>query len=95
MRIVEHKILKTSIGDYSNTIGWCVAFGCTTNYFGNEHIRSNSFPMKSVPQAMALRNRILQTFEDIQVAGPAELESHLNFVIVGGGPRREWNWRAR
>ncbi len=82
---VEHKLLKTSTGDYSYDY-LVVAFGCTTNYFGNEHIRANSFPMKSVPQAMALRNRILQTFEDIQVAGPAELESHLNFVIVGGGP---------
>ena len=82
---VEHKLLKTSIGDYFYDY-LVVAFGCTTNYFGNEHIRSNSFPMKSVPQAMALRNRILKTFEDIQVAGPAELESHLNFVIVGGGP---------
>jgi NADH dehydrogenase len=82
---VEHQLLKTSIGDYSYDY-LVIAFGCSTNYFGNEHIRSNSFPMKSVPQAMALRNRILQTFEDIQVAGPAELESHLNFVIVGGGP---------
>ncbi len=82
---VEHRLLKTSIGDLSYDY-LVMAFGCTTNYFGNEHIRSNSFPMKSVPQAMALRNRILQTFEDIQVAGPAELESHLNFVIVGGGP---------
>jgi NADH:ubiquinone reductase (H+-translocating) len=82
---VEHKVVKTSVGDYFYDY-LVIAFGCTTNYFGNEHIRSNSFPMKSVPQAMALRNRILQTFEDIQVAGPAELESHLNFVIVGGGP---------
>ena len=42
--------------------------------------------MKSVPQAMALRNRILKTFEDTIVAGPDELQSLLNFVIVGGGP---------
>jgi NADH dehydrogenase len=35
---------------------------------------------------MALRNRILKTFEDTIEAGPAELQSLLNFVIVGGGP---------
>jgi NADH dehydrogenase len=63
-----------------------IAMGCTTNYFGNTRIQSNSFPMKSVPQAMALRNRILKTFEDTIVAGPDELQSLLNFVIVGGGP---------
>ena len=79
------KILYTTVGEiaYDRLI---VALGCTTNYFGNTRIQSHSFPMKSVPQAMALRNRILQTFEDTIEAGPAELQSLLNFVIVGGGP---------
>jgi NADH dehydrogenase len=79
------KLLYTSIGDipYDRLI---IALGCTTNYFGNTRIQSHSFPMKSVPQAMALRNRILQTFEDTIEAGPAELQSLLNFVVVGGGP---------
>src|SRR5882757_4960848 len=79
------KILQTTVGDISyDRLVLCI--GCTTNYFGNERIRANSFPMKSVPNAMALRNRILQTFEDTIEAGPDELQSLLNFVIVGGGP---------
>jgi NADH dehydrogenase len=79
------KIVYTSVGDltYDRLV---IALGCTTNYFGNTRIQSHSFPMKSVPQAMALRNRILKTFEDTIVAGPDELQSLLNFVIVGGGP---------
>ncbi len=79
------KLLYTSVGEifYDRLI---IAFGCTTNYFGNTRIESNAFPMKSVPNAMALRNRILQTFEDTIEAGPDELQSLLNFVIVGGGP---------
>ncbi|MBS1605772.1 MAG: NAD(P)/FAD-dependent oxidoreductase, partial [Bacteroidetes bacterium] len=79
------KVLYTTIGEvpYDRLV---IALGCTTNYFGNTRIQSNSFPMKSVPNAMALRNRILQTFEDTIEAGPAELQSLLNFVIVGGGP---------
>jgi NADH dehydrogenase len=79
------KVVHTSVGDipYDRLI---IALGCTTNYFGNARIQSHSFPMKSVPNAMALRNRILQTFEDTIEAGPAELQSLLNFVIVGGGP---------
>lgn len=81
----DHKIVYTSIGDLSYDY-LVIALGCTTNYFGNARVQSNSFPMKSVPQAMALRNKILQTFEDTIEAGPDELQSLLNFVIVGGGP---------
>lgn len=81
----DARIVYTPIEDiaYDRLV---IALGCTTNYFGNTRIQSNSFPMKSVPQAMALRNRILKTFEDTIVAGPDELQSLLNFVIVGGGP---------
>ncbi|MDP4247627.1 MAG: NAD(P)/FAD-dependent oxidoreductase [Bacteroidota bacterium] len=81
----EHRIVRTSIGNYPYD-HLVIALGCRTNYFGNRHIEENAFPMKSVPQAMALRNRILQTFEDILMVEPAELQSHMNFVIVGGGP---------
>jgi NADH dehydrogenase len=81
----DKRVLFTTVGDlpYDRLI---IALGCTTNYFGNARIQSHTFPMKSVPQAMALRNRILQTFEDTIEAGPDELQSLLNFVIVGGGP---------
>jgi NADH dehydrogenase FAD-containing subunit len=81
----ERKVVHTSVGDvpYDRLV---IAMGCTTNYFGNARIREYSFPMKSVPNAMALRNRILQTFEDTIEAGPAERQALLNFVIVGGGP---------
>src|SRR5882757_5386805 len=81
----DKKLLYTSVGEisYDRLI---IALGCTTNYFGNTRIESNSFPMKSVPQAMALRNKILKTFEDTIEAGPDELQSLLNFIIVGGGP---------
>ncbi len=79
------KVVYTSVGGiaYDKLV---IAVGCTTNYFGNARIQNYSFPMKSVPNAMALRNRILQTFEDTIEAGPDELQSLLNFVIVGGGP---------
>ncbi|HLX66657.1 MAG TPA: NAD(P)/FAD-dependent oxidoreductase, partial [Puia sp.] len=79
------KVVFTSIGDVSYD-RLVVSLGCTTNFFGNQRIQSHSFPMKSVPNAMALRNRILQTFEETIIAGPAERQALLNFVIVGGGP---------
>jgi NADH dehydrogenase len=81
----QMKLVHTSVGEvpYDRLV---IALGCTTNFFGNQRIQANSFPMKSVPNAMALRNRILKTFEDTIVAGPEEKQALLNFVIVGGGP---------
>ena len=42
--------------------------------------------MKSVPEAIQLRNRILQTFEDALITSPEDLQALMNFVVVGGGP---------
>lgn len=81
----ENKILKTEVGDYPYDY-LVLAMGCDTNYFGNKELEKFAFPMKSVPEAIQLRNRILQTFEDAITTHPHELQSLLNFVIVGGGP---------
>lgn len=81
----DNKIIKTNLEDYQYDY-LVIAFGCTSNYFGNKAIEQFSYPMKSVPEALLLRNHILQTFEDVLVAQPEEIESLMNFVIVGGGP---------
>jgi NADH dehydrogenase len=82
---IPNKTLKTSTADYTYDY-LIIAFGCTTNYFGSSQIEKFAFPMKSVPEAIQLRNRILQTFEDVLTAEPEEIQPLLNFVIVGGGP---------
>ncbi len=79
------KTLHTSIEDFTYDY-LVIAFGATTNYFGNQQIEKFSFPMKSVPEAIQLRNRILQTFEDALLVNPEDLQPLMNFVIVGGGP---------
>lgn len=84
IRSVE-RVLDTNIGSFSYDY-LVLAQGCTTNYFGNAEVEAHAFPMKSVPEALQLRNRILQTFEDTLGAPEAELQAMLNFVIVGGGP---------
>jgi len=81
----ENKILKTSIDDFSYDY-LVFAFGCKTNYFGNKNLEKLAFPMKSVPEAIQLRNRILETFEDAVSTKTDDLQYLLNFVIVGGGP---------
>lgn len=64
-----------------------IATGCTNNYFGNKNIEANAFPMKSTPQAIALRNKILLNFEaSLSVKSEEEKTPFLNIVVVGGGP---------
>ncbi|MFV8369141.1 NAD(P)/FAD-dependent oxidoreductase [Flavobacterium sp. LB2R40] len=81
----QNNKIKTSIADfdYDHLV---IAFGCTTNYFGNAEIEKFTFPMKSVPEAIQLRNQILQTFEDALITKEEDLQSLMNFVVVGGGP---------
>lgn len=64
-----------------------IAAGAETNYFGNEHFKENSYPMKSVPEALLLRNTLLQNLENALITDdPDEREGLLNLVIIGGGP---------
>ncbi len=82
---VSNKKLQTSIGEYEYDY-LVIANGCETNYFGNKELARHAYPMKSVPEAIQLRNRILQTFEDSITAKPEQLDALLTFVVVGGGP---------
>ncbi len=63
-----------------------IATGCTSNFFGNKALERHAFPMKSTPEAIALRNRILLNFEDALKATPEELPGYMNIAVVGGGP---------
>ncbi|MGI8600150.1 MAG: NAD(P)/FAD-dependent oxidoreductase [Chitinophagaceae bacterium] len=64
-----------------------LAMGADTNFFGNQEIATNSFPMKSTVEAIQLRHRLIQNFEDALVAEDEEaIQRLMNVVVVGGGP---------
>ncbi|MEO5593172.1 MAG: NAD(P)/FAD-dependent oxidoreductase [Chitinophagaceae bacterium] len=64
-----------------------IATGAGTNFFGNQQLQENAFPMKSTIEALNLRNHLIQNFEDATIAAnPLEKESLLTVVVVGGGP---------
>lgn len=64
-----------------------IATGADTNFFGNTQMAENAFPMKSTVEALQLRYRLLQNFENaLTVTDKTELQRLMNFVIVGGGP---------
>jgi NADH dehydrogenase len=80
------KRVNTEIG-HVNYDYLVIATGVETNYFGNERLREKSFPMKSVPEALLLRNTLLQNLEAALITDSAdEKEGLLNLVIIGGGP---------
>jgi len=64
-----------------------LAMGADTNFFGNENLTANAFPMKSTVEALQIRHRLIQNFEDALLEkDPAQLQRLMNIVIVGGGP---------
>lgn len=82
----EEKKLMTGLGrvDYDYLV---LGMGAGTNYFGMENIQKYAMPMKSVGEAIQLRNRILQNFEAALSTEDRSLQSALmTVVVVGGGP---------
>jgi NADH dehydrogenase len=82
----ESKTIYTSTGP----IGYdylVIALGADTNFFGNEGIRAHALPMKSVSEALAIRNHILENYEKaLSSEIEADRDALMNIVVVGGGP---------
>jgi len=62
-----------------------IATGCTTNFFGNNELKKNALAMKTMQEAIEIRNRILLDFESYLTANLEEKERLMNIVIVGAG----------
>ena len=79
------KRIVTSVGDihYDYLV---LAAGARTNFFGNKEIEATTLPMKSVSEAMQLRNTILRNLEKAETEeDPARRQALMNIVVVGGG----------
>lgn len=82
----EKKRLYTNEGfvDYDYLV---LAMGADTNYFGNKSIEYYATPMKTVSEALYIRNKIISNYERAINIEKVEHRKHLmNVVIVGGGP---------
>ena len=63
-----------------------LAIGSETNFFGNKNIEENSFTMKTLDDAIKLRNHVISALEDADQESDDNLQSKLvTFVVVGGG----------
>jgi len=78
--------IYTNVGyiDYDYLI---LAMGADTNYFGLENIEKYSTPVKTVSEALFIRNKIISNYETaINIGEEKERKPIMNVVIVGGGP---------
>lgn len=64
-----------------------VAIGARHSYFGNDHWEKFAPGLKTLDDALKLRERILNCFEIAEITNDKnEKQKNLTFVIVGGGP---------
>jgi NADH dehydrogenase len=77
--IVDGKLLN-----YDHLV---LATGLTTNYFGMESVKQHALAMKTLGDALTLRNHILGQLEKAATeADPLVRQKQLNVVVVGSGP---------
>ncbi|MBX3334090.1 MAG: NAD(P)/FAD-dependent oxidoreductase [Nitrospira sp.] len=63
-----------------------LALGSTTNFFDIPGLAQRAFTMKSLSDAMLLRNHLIANLEEADFAcGPSVRSGLLNFVVAGGG----------
>lgn len=64
-----------------------VAVGMQQSYFGNAHIAQWAPGMKTLDDALSIRQRLFTAFEIAETLPPgAERDSWLTFAVAGGGP---------
>jgi NADH dehydrogenase len=93
IRVTEVKSIESATNEIVTDLGnikydyLVLATGADTNFFGNKNIEEKAIPMKSVSEALFLRNRLLQNFESaLSTSDEDERQGFLNIVVAGGGP---------
>lgn len=81
----ENKIITGTGEEHYDIL--VLATGADTNFFGNQQLEDHAFPMKSTVEALQLRYKLVQNFEDaLTTKNNEDLQRLMNIVVVGGGP---------
>jgi NADH:ubiquinone reductase (H+-translocating) len=93
IRVTEVQSVDYQEKKINTELGYCwydylvVAIGADTNYYGNQKIAQFAIPMKTVSEALYLRNSIFEDYEKALTSNNNdEQQSYTDIVIVGGGP---------
>lgn len=81
----ENKVILSNGALYYDYL--IFATGVKTNYFGSENLKQNAISMKTLDDALEMRNKLLRQMEQASIIeDPDELRKLLTIVIAGGGP---------
>jgi NADH dehydrogenase len=84
---LDRKIVHTHTGEEFSYDSLVLATGSENDYFSNEDLAQHTLGMKTLAEALALRNHVLSCLELAARAGSVEdRREWLTFVIAGGGP---------
>jgi NADH:quinone reductase (non-electrogenic) len=90
-------VVTHAIGKQTDPIGWrnhtlnydylVVALGSETNFFGMNEVARNAFTIKTINDAIVLRNHVINMLEqaDLEHDDSSLRKSLMTFVVVGGG----------
>ncbi|MDX1477083.1 MAG: NAD(P)/FAD-dependent oxidoreductase [Saprospiraceae bacterium] len=83
---LDARKIHTNLG-YVNYDLLVFAMGVRTNFFGNQRIAQHALTLKSVAEALYLRNAVLSDLESaLTIRDFDERQTRMDIVIVGGGP---------
>lgn len=81
----QQKRIYADLG-YLNYDKLVLCTGATTNFFGNAEVEKNTFSMKSIGEALDIRNSLLTDFErSLSIRDFDERQGLIDIVVVGGG----------
>lgn len=84
--IPEENKIETSNGSL-NYDYLVLAMGTETNYFGMENVKENAYILKTIDDALELKNRLLENWEKAcRTQDMEERKRLLTLIISGGGP---------
>lgn len=82
---VGHRQVLTDVGPvpYDHLV---VAAGAGTWYFGNDDWQRHAAGLKTLDDALRIRNRVLQAFEAAEAESQPDARHAMSFAVVGAGP---------
>jgi NADH dehydrogenase len=84
---LDRQMVRTDTGEEITYDSLVLATGSENNYFSNEELAEHTLGMKTLAEAMALRNHVLSCLElAARTESVQERREWLTFVIAGGGP---------
>ncbi len=80
------QVINTSEGTFAYDY-LVIATGANTNFFNNTELSTYALPMKTTAEALEIKYRLVQNFEDATNAdSESDREQYMNICVVGGGP---------